>query len=353
MAMIPNTPWLKTVPQFDDEAIASVAVRLAPMGRIDTDTLLRLHLDMPGQSVSTIATRPEAIAELGALGSFDLDRLSFGAWKIFKDRTRFLGREMPVGWFIPELRRVAPAKLLADGDGARIRNDWLVVAMPCDLETGEVLLDRCPACLSLLGWKNLRNVWSCQACEFDLRTAAPRWCLSEEMTAANELADFIVDPDDKLPSALVALPFLDVLKLASWLTYFRAIPQELSLGITAKNSALGFFQLKRWPMSFDEVVLDLLGVSGANDLAAGDAITRSKAAAGIIACIDRLPSTKARDFVKSRLMEFLGLDHEFIASASSVMEPILPLGIAISHFDSRGSTPRARARISRGPNPRC
>lgn len=94
MAMIPNTPWLKTVPQFDDEAIASVAVRLAPMGRIDTDTLLRLHLDMPGQSISAIATRPDAIAELVALGSFDLDRLCLGAWKIFKDRTRFLGREM-------------------------------------------------------------------------------------------------------------------------------------------------------------------------------------------------------------------------------------------------------------------
>jgi hypothetical protein len=143
--MIPNTPWLKTIPQFDDEAIASVAVRLAPMGRIDADKLLRLHLDMRWESVSAIAGKPEAIAELAALGSFDLQRLSMGAWKLFKDRVEFLGREL--GWFLRERRRVAPARLAADGNDARIRNLWLVSAVPCDVESGEVLLDRCPSCI--------------------------------------------------------------------------------------------------------------------------------------------------------------------------------------------------------------
>jgi TniQ len=162
--MVRNTAWLKTVQQFDDEAIASLAVRLAPMGRTDVDSLLRLHLDMGGQSVSTIASKPAAIAELAALGSFDLQRLSTGAWRAFKDRTEFLGRELPVGWFSPERRRVAPGRLVDDGEHARIRNIWLISAIPCDIETGEALLDRCSSCLSPLGWTKIRSVWSCTGC---------------------------------------------------------------------------------------------------------------------------------------------------------------------------------------------
>ena len=69
-------PGLKTIEQFDDEAIASVAVRLAPMGRIEIGALLRLHLNMDKQSAATIASRPHATAELAALGSFDLQTLS-------------------------------------------------------------------------------------------------------------------------------------------------------------------------------------------------------------------------------------------------------------------------------------
>src|ERR1700761_6123551 len=101
MAFIPNTPWLKTVRQFDGEAIASAAVRLAPMGRINIDTLLRLHLDMPSRSANNIGSMPDAVSELAVLGSFDHDKLSIGSWKMFKDRVVFLGQEMPVGWFSP------------------------------------------------------------------------------------------------------------------------------------------------------------------------------------------------------------------------------------------------------------
>lgn len=332
--MIPNTPWVSTVQQFDDEAIASLAVRLAPMGRIDTDTLLRLHLDMRGQSVSTIATKPNAIAELAALGSFDPERLSMGAWENFKDRTEFLGREFPVGWFVPERRRVAPARLAADGENARIRNVWLVAAMPCDVETGEVLLDRCPACLNLLGWTNLRTVWTCQACDFDLRFAAPRLCPPETFAAAKELASFIFDRGVRLPPPLDELPSLDLLKLCSWLAHVRMLPAELFLGITAKNAPAGFAQVKRWPHSFDETVFDLLGASTGDDLIEGNVIW-SKAAGGLLATIDRLSSAKAREVVRSRLAALLGLPPGFTEALRDVTEPRIPLGISITGLDRR------------------
>jgi hypothetical protein len=197
--MTSNTPWLKTIEQFDDEAIASVAVRLAPIGKVDTDTLLRLHLDMTGQSAPTIAARPKAIAELAALGSFDRSRLSMGAWTIFKGRTEFLGCQLPIGWLMPERRRVAPGRLATDGVNARIRNLWLLSAMPCDLEAGEVLLERCPECLNLLGWRNLPNVWSCQSCKLDLRSIAPKSCPPEAFAQAKELAQYLLNRDGQLP----------------------------------------------------------------------------------------------------------------------------------------------------------
>lgn len=321
--MIPNTAWLKSVEQFDDEAIASLAVRLAPVGKIDIDTLLRLHLDMFSLSVSTIASRPGAIAELAALGSFDLERLSGGAWKIYKDRTEFLGCEFPAGWFDPERRRVAPGVLAADGANARVRNLWLLSAMPCDIVTGEALLDRCPACLNLLGWTKLQHVWSCQICGFDLRSERPRYSPPETFAAANELARYVIDRRIGLPPPLDDLPCLDLLKLASWMAYFRGIPERLFLNVTAKNAADGFAQLKRWPISFDAIVIELIGAETSDDLAEGDVITRSMAAAGLLASIERLSSASARELVKARLAEVLGLGKESIEAFHEVMEPVM------------------------------
>jgi hypothetical protein len=316
--MIPNIAWLKSVEQFDDEAIASLAVRLAPVGKIDIDTLLRLHLDMFNMSAPTIASRPGAIAELAALGSFNLEKLSAGAWKIFKDRIEFLGCELPAGWFDPERRRVAPGILAADGANARVRNLWLLSAMPCDIITGEAILDRCPACLNLLGWTKLQHVWSCQICGFDLRSERPRYSPPETVAAANELARYVIDGRAGLPPPLNGLPCLDILKLASWMAYFRGIPEHLFLNVTAKGAAEGFAQLKRWPSSFDAIVVKLLG-----DLAGGDMITRSAAAGGLLASIERLSSASAREVVKARVAEVLGLGKESIEAFHEVMEPVL------------------------------
>jgi hypothetical protein len=276
-AMIPNTPWLRTVQQFDDEAIASTVVRLAPAGRIDVDTLLRLHFDMENRSPSTIASKPDLIRELAALGSFDLQRLAAGAWRDFKDRTEFLGCELPSGWFDPARRRVAPARLAADGDDARIRNIWLLSAMRCDVDTGESLIDRCPACLNQLGWWKVRQVWACQSCNFDLRQADPAHAPPETFSAAKSLASYILDRKGQLPPSLDGLSCLDVLKLSAWLAYFRAIPERLFLNVSAQNAAEGFVQLKRWPASFDETVQELLGGPNIDDHLESDVISRSMA----------------------------------------------------------------------------
>jgi hypothetical protein len=347
--MVSNTPWLSTVEQFDDEAIASVAVRLAPKGRIDTKTLLRLHLGMSDLSTSSIAARPDAVAELAALGSFNLEKLSLGGWKVFKDRTEFLGFELPVGWLVPERRRVAPGRLTADGENARIRNTWLLSGLPCDIETGEVLLDRCPSCLNLLGWNNLQHVWCCQVCTIDLRSIVPKPCPPETFSATKELACYLFDREPRLPAPVDAMPSLDILKLSAWLGHFGALPGELNLAIGPKNAPGGFVLLKRWPLSFDEIVFDRMGASTSADLAKGDLISRMKAAGELLISVDRLPSAVARQVVKCRLMTLFGLPPNFNEAFRDVMEPA-GLASFSSGLDGRPLYQRDQARTGQYPD---
>jgi hypothetical protein len=107
---------------------------------------------------------------------------------------------------------------------------------------------------------------------------------------------------------------------ASWPRYLR---QKRRGGIFAVKAMAGF----------DEVALDLLGASTRGDLEIGDVITRSMAAAGLMTSIDRLPSAEARDVVKSRLMELLGLN--FPDGVRDVMEQVQPLRITASVHDRR------------------
>jgi hypothetical protein len=158
---------------------------------------------------------------------------------------------------------------------------------------------------------------------FDLRSEHPRYSPPETVAAANELVRYVIDRRVGLPPPLDDLPCLDILKLASWMAYFRGIPERLFLNVTAKGAAEGFAQLKRWPSSFDAIVVKLLGVSTSDDLAGGDVITRSAAAAGVLASIERLSSASAREVVKARLAEVLGLGKESIEAFHEVMEPVM------------------------------
>jgi hypothetical protein len=118
------------------------------------------------------------------------------------------------------------------------------------------------------------------------------------------------------------MPSLDILKLSAWLSHFGALPGELSLAIGPKNAPAGFVQLKRWPLSFDEIVFDRMGASTSADLAKGDLISRMKAAGNLLISVDRLPSAVARQVVKSRLMTLFGLPPNFNEAFRDVMEPI-------------------------------
>jgi hypothetical protein len=133
------------------------------------------------------------------------------------------------------------------------------------------------------------------------------------------------------------LTSVDILKLASWLAHFGAVSQGLFLGVTTKNAAAGFSQLKRWPGSFDDIVLRQLGAGTAADLAAIDVISRVERVGNILASVDRLPSAQAGKMVKSRLMELLGLQPDFTDAVHEVMEPVVPLGISVLGLDGRQS----------------
>lgn len=93
--------------------------------------------------------------------------------------------------------------------------------------------------------------------------------------------------------------------------------------------------MKRWPHSFDEIVLERLGAPKYGDLTTMDAISRTKLAGGLMTSIDRLPSAKARELVRSRLMEVLGLQADFVEASHLVTEPVMSLPISSSGLDGR------------------
>lgn len=244
---------------------------------------------------------------------------------MFKDRIEFLGCVLPVGWLVPERRRLAPGRMAAEGENARVKNAWLLSGLICDVETGETLLDRCPACLNLLAWRNLPNVWSCQVCKLDLRSVTPRQSPPEAVAAVRELARYLLDRDIRLPAPLGDLPSPDVLKFSAWLSYFSWLPEDLSLAISPKNAPAGFLLLKRWPTCFDEIVLERMRASTAEDLAKGDVISRIKAAGTLSSSVARLPSAAAQEIVKSRLEALFGFADGSSEGFQDVMVPISEL----------------------------
>jgi hypothetical protein len=320
--MIPNIPWRQSIVPFADEAIASIVIRLAPEGLTSVGNFMRNHLDLRSFSVGSVGGEPSAIAQLAIVGAFDPEDLMSRAWKRHGDKTDFMGRLLPVGWFEPQRRRVAPHMLSRDGAEPWLRNTWFIRAVPCDPTTGEMLLDRCPKCHVLLGWTNLEHVWQCDTCGFDLRLARPAYLPSDDQCAVREVVGFLKGEKLPLPEPFTELPDADLLKLMGWFAYFNGLPDQMLLTPSAANAVDGYRALKQWPHTFDAVVSDLVaGLESAS--VSSDLLVRTQLMMRFSASIDRLTSNAGRDLIRSRLAELLGLPKDHERCYKKFFEPVM------------------------------
>jgi hypothetical protein len=320
--MIPNNPWRTSIVPFPDEAIASMVIRLAPEGLTSVKNFKKNHLDLKDVSIGAIGGQPAALKELAIVGSFDSGDLERRAWTRRGDKTDFMGRTLPAGWFDQERRRVAPFMLLKDGANPWIRNTWLIRAFSCDPSSGETILERCPGCHLLLGWVDLENVWQCDTCGLDLRTAKPTYASPGTLSAVSELAGFFQGKELPLPECFSSLAEVDLLKVLGWFAYFCGLPDQLFLRPSPANAVDGYLALKGWPHTFDAVVSDL--TSGLNKVAGNsDLLVRTQIMMRFTVSIDRLTSDAGRNLVRSRLTELFGLPKDHERCHKQFFEPVM------------------------------
>jgi len=247
-------PWRNThsVRPFAGECIASIAVRLAPHGFVKVSELLSLGLGLGRTHLALLPETDEAVRRLAIFGSYDFDDLKTRCWSRTEHGATVYGRGMPPDWLVTERRRLAPARLIEDGDQPWIRILWQIGSLPCDPETGEMLVDRCD-CGEPLWWARTEKVWQCIECGADVRQQSAKYVPSEIWDAARELAAFIVDGRRPLlPKPFDTMPERSLFAAMNWFGYFHDL--EKWLKPAAPNALTGFRALQQWPNSFDQVL---------------------------------------------------------------------------------------------------
>lgn len=252
--------WLDPITPRPGECIASIALRLAPCGLSTIGELLRLGLGLENNSLAILSEQDEAVRRLAVIGSFDFDDLKSRCCRRTDQSVFVLGREMPSDWLVTDRRRVAAGQLAKDRDDAWIPLLWQIRAFPCDLATGEILIDRCPGCKHTLYWWCTDKVWECR-CGYDLRNAAPRFVPNDVLQRANALAR-ILDARDITPTPIDGLVSERSLFAAmSWFGHFSELLHNLWLKPSAANAPIGYQALMNWPVSFDHVVETFLNMA--------------------------------------------------------------------------------------------
>ena len=259
---------------------------------------------------------------MALIGSFDVEELYRAAWKTIGLTIEFLGRKLPREWFSPEDRRLAPGVLRADGDDPWIRNEWQIRALPCDLETGEIVIERCVNCGELLTWAFIHSVCLCGECGYDQRRVRPRYAPKDILSGARELGSFLRGYAHNIQGELAALEDQDFLALVTWLPYFVALPDCVRVRPSPRDAVTGFRLAKLWPHSFDDPLDDFLSSTmGSADL---DEIARIKVFESAIIAVGRVNSKSAESLIKERLLFRLHLGDYLDERAIGFVEPVAP-----------------------------
>lgn len=291
-----QSPWRKSIGLQPDECLQSVAIRLAPRGLVTVAELLELGLGMGRRELATLPERDDAIRKLALIGGFELEDLNSRGWRR-TDRSIFaLGSEMPNDWFVTDRRRVAPGRLTNDQGSPWVRMLWQVRALPCDLETGEFLVDHCE-CGAPLMWAKAETVWGCAKCGRDVRDRPPIKVLPEQLKSARELGGFFGFGDrPQLPPPFDMLSDRNVFIALNWLGYFTALEKQLKPG--AANALRGYEALKQWPTSFERAIKSTGTVIW---------LAHRNGIINLISCIRRLAEPEVEAVMMRQASEILGV----------------------------------------------
>ncbi|MGH9604938.1 MAG: TniQ family protein [Terracidiphilus sp.] len=298
--------WTENFRPRPGECVASIAVRLAPHGRLTPAELVRFGLKFARTPLAVVPTSIDSIGRLARLAGLQTAELAAAAWIKTPGGYRILGREVPVAWVETSRRRVAPGVLARDGGEPFVRTLWQIAALACDPESGEALRSRCWKCAHALTWQTANAICECP-CGADQRAAPARRVPQDVLVAAREIAGlFGHGPKPKVPAPFDKLPDPALFRLLGWFGYFSDLREGAQLRPSETNAAKGYGALKRWPASFDEVVVATLRDHVERAEAASHSL-RTRTMGRLMVVIGRAGSPAAITILRERAERVLGV----------------------------------------------
>lgn len=256
----PLRRWPSVPELYEDEDPVSFVVRLTQFQLLTIKQLFGLYLGMERGNLGDLGDRPVVWQRISVITGFDLSTLERNCWRRGKSRfVVFRGRRMEGSWISDELR-LAPGVMARDGETPYVRISWRFPALCCDLDTGELLLNRCPFCAAKFFWDGDLKLHRCSKCSRDLRQAEPRFATPDVLRLTRELAaaiGLIPGPELQLPFPFENLDLMTKFSVLEWCAGFGGqLRRDGMLGSKA-NAIHGISVARRWPQDL-ELAADLL-----------------------------------------------------------------------------------------------
>lgn len=254
--------WRSIPVLHDDEDICSYIVRLAAHSFMTPNQLLKLYIGSGSKPLANMPLAPQHYERIGLItghSSADLHRAGLsrtaeaGAFCAFNEAT------IPAPW-VSFSRRLAPGRMVADGDAPYTRVAWRFTSLSCDLSSGEHLLSRCPECGSKLTWHGQTMITTC-SCGYDIRKVVPRFVDPATLEQERRLAGLF----GLTGKARTIAPFPDpfcghdmttTAHLLEWCGYFEGLLRKDRMGLGPSAAARGLDVAQAWPATL-ELALEL------------------------------------------------------------------------------------------------
>lgn len=256
----PLRRWSVVPVAHPDEDPASIIVRLAGRHFLRPHDLFKLYFGRSSGLLSDVGTQPQILEQVDTIAGYGREFLLSLRWQRRAPKTvTFRDLSLPTNW-IGEVRRVAPGVLANDGDDPYCRLSWRFVPLTVDVASGELLIERCPACLCTLTWAGIVSVHRCQSCNHDLRSCRPMFAGADTLASARRLASvlgFWEDRPIKFPHPFTTADMVDAMRTLEWGARFGG---QMRLDRTAKspaNASRGIDVIENWPRDL-ELAADLV-----------------------------------------------------------------------------------------------
>lgn len=155
-----------------DESLDGLVARVASRTGLTNVRLVSAHGGVEhGHRPQLATTGWDDMPALAKLLEVDVAELRLRAHPLSADGTRraFFGTSVPQAMLQTRIRRFSPAALLTSEHHRAL---WQL-RLPFDVDTGEVLVDRCPdpECATVQRWRRTSGIRFCDHCATDLSTA--------------------------------------------------------------------------------------------------------------------------------------------------------------------------------------